>query len=285
LVFNVLTNDQCDINPSTVTIVQEPVGGFVQVGANGQMAYVSFGSFVGAEQFTYQVCSNAPVVCDQAVVNITVVAALDAPCFVANKNKIYYIPFPENNTQLRQSLISAASADVLTTDVRSVISYSISYPKTVITYDHWEDGYEVSIEEPLQSTTLIWGDGILTNGVAPGFPTDIIPPGGYIAIDNAFPWNRPTSTIVFDGKDKVFSTAAIAVSKVAGDDGLTGSTVLFDVQNVKTNVSDVTRFGQFFVLPFGENVTIGPTAAFRYTGLFVRAEENGSIVQLDGNIY
>ncbi|WP_189579791.1 Ig-like domain-containing protein, partial [Mongoliitalea lutea] len=281
IAFNVLANDLCNINPNSVTIVQQPVGGFLQTNVNGQMVYVSFGSFLGQDEFVYQVCSNSPVECRTATVVIDVTEVLDDPCFEANQAKTYFLPFPENNTQLRQSLLSAASVNLLTANVRNIVSISIPYPRTVIIYDHWEDGYETDITNPQQSTTQVWGDGDLTNGVAPGYPDDLIPPGGFITLDNSFPWNRPTSTIVFDGKDKIYSTANISVSKVTGDAGFSGPTPLFDVQNVKTNVSDNTRFGQFFVLPFGENVTAGPTTVFRYTGLFVRASEDGTIVELD----
>lgn len=282
ITFNVLANDLCNIDPSTVTITQQPIGGFVTLGANGQMTYVSFGAFLGPETIKYQVCSNGPTVtCKIATVTINVLEVPDDPCFQANKEKTYYLPFPENDTQLRQSLLSAASANSLTANVRSIVSISVPYPGTNLIYDQWEDGYEADIKNPAQGSTQVWGDGILTNGVAPGFPTDVIPAGGFITLDNTFLWNRPTSTLAFDGKDKIFSTANVSVSKVNGDAGSVSGTPLFNVQSVKTNVSDITRFGNFFVLPFGENVTNGPTTAFRYTGLFVRAKDNGTVVQLD----
>ena len=288
--FNVLDNDLCNVNPATVTITQQPAGGFLQVGSNGDMVYVSFGDFVGTDQFTYQVCSNGPgSVCKTGIVKVTVVEVLDDPCFQANKEKTFYLPFPENNTQLKQSLLSAANVNLLTADVRTIISISISYPGTIITYDQWEDGYETDIKNPIQATTQVWGDGNLTNGVAPGYPTDVIPPGGFITLDNSFSWNRPTSTLAFDGKDKIFSTSNISISKVTGDNGSGGGNPIFTVQTVKTNVADDSRFGNSFVLPFGENVTTGPgsgTTAFRYTSLFVRAKVNGTIVKLnlDGNL-
>ncbi|MGI6137491.1 MAG: Ig-like domain-containing protein [Candidatus Hydrogenedentales bacterium] len=272
--FNVLDNDLCDIDPNSITITHNPVGGFVQVGAGGEMTYVSFGAYLGEDSISYQVCSPAPVVCVDATVNITVTEALDNPCYLANKNHTFYLPFPENDTQLRQSLLSAGSNnDDMSSGVRTILAVSVPYPKTAIVYDHWEDGYEADINAPLQPTTEIWGDGDLTNGVAPGYPDDLIPPGGYIIIDETFAWTR--TGLQYDGKDKIFSTSYIAVSKVSG------AASRFAVQNVKTNVSDISRFGQFFILPFGEDVTAGPTTVFRYTGLFVRAAEDGTIVELD----
>ncbi len=281
--FNVLSNDLCNVDPSSVRIVTQPTGGFLQAGTNGNFTYVSFGSFFGTDTFTYEVCSTFPVTCTIGTVTVEVGKALDDPCSEANKSKTFYLPFPENDTQLRQSLLSAANANNLTANVRNIVSFAVPYPKTVIFYDHWEDGYETTIDSPTQSTTLVWGDGVLTNGIAPGYPTDIIPSGGTITQDNSFPWTRPTTNIFFDGKDKIFSTANISVVKVTGDAGIVTGIPLFNVQNVKTNVADTSRFGQFFVLPFGENVTQGPTTSFNYTGLFVRAQEDGTVVLLDYN--
>ncbi len=280
--FNVLDNDLCNIDASSVTLISSPIGGFVQVGAGGEMTYVSFGAFEGLDQFTYQVCTPAPVQCKQATVYIQVNPALDDPCYVANKASLFYLPYPENETHLRQSLLSAGSQAMSGgsnggTDVRTVVSILVPYPGTRIVYDHWEDGYEADSNFPVQSTTEVWGDGDLTNGVAPGYPTDFIPGGGYLIIDNTFPWNRSIVTIVPDGKDKISSSSSIIVSKVSGD------AARFAVQNVKTNVSEESYAGQHFVLPFGENVTDGGTSAFRYTGMFVRAYENGTVVELDYN--
>jgi hypothetical protein len=289
-IFNVLDNDLCNIDSSSLTIVQQPSGGFVQLGTNGEMNYTSFGNFLGEDEFTYQICSNTPVACRQAKVIIDVNEVIDDPCFIASRPKNYYLPFPENNTQLRQSLLSAASSDLLTDSARSIISLSIMYPGTIITYDHWEDGYETDITVPQQVTTQIWGDGDSTNGYLPGFPGDIIPAGSIITLDNTFAWNRNTSTIVYDGKDRIYTNTNISVSKVSGDGGFFNAIRLFDVQNVKTNVQDDSRFGEFFILPFGEDVDTGisklptssnSTGVFRYVGLFVRASEDGTIVQLD----
>ncbi|MCF8457939.1 MAG: DUF11 domain-containing protein [Bacteroidales bacterium] len=287
VIINVLANDLCDI-PSMVTlsdIVSFPQNGNLQIGTGGQIAYMPANGFYGIDQFTYEICSSGtPVICDQAVVTITVIESFGDPCAEAAQNKTFYMPFPENTTQLRKALWSAASVSYLTNNVRTILSIKAPYPNVVMIYDHWEDGYETDITVPIQTTTKVWGDGNLSNGIAPGFPTDIIPAGGYIVIDNQFAYNpRNTSEIVFDGKDKMFTTADVSVSMIKGDAGATGTTPIFDVQNVKTNVYSTTRYGQYFVLPFGENVTLGGTGAFKYTGVFIKAATNGTSVSLDYN--
>ncbi len=284
--FNVLLNDLCDIDPSSVTIVTQPTSGFLSNGGNGNISFLPVGDSVGDLTFTYRVASNFPAVWDTATVTITIIEDTEDACFKANKSFVYYMPFPENNTQLRQSLLSAASVNNLTTTVRNITSITVAYPNTVIVYDHWEDGYEADLDVPVQATTQIWGDGNLNNGVAPGYPNDILPPGSVLTFDNTFNWTRTTSTIVYDAKDKLMSSAAISVAKVTGDGGTTGATNLFDVQTVKTNVPDVSKYGQFYVFPFGENIsgaTYGNTSAFKYTGLFVNAVEDNTTVQLDYN--
>jgi uncharacterized repeat protein (TIGR01451 family) len=285
LIIQVLNNDNGDTDPTKISIVTQPSNGFIQIGSNGEITFLPNGNFYGVDQFTYSVCSTgSSSCCSQATVNITVEESLNDPCSEATKSKIYYLPFPENTSLLRKSLWSAGSVSYLTDSVRTVLSIKIPYPGNIITYDHWEDGYEADITIPAQGSTEIWGDGILTNGFAPGYPTDIIPAGGYILIDNHFKYNpRNIAELVFDGRDKILSSNDIAISKISGDAGSATGSFNFDVQNVKTNVFDITRFGKFFVIPFGEDNTLGSTAAFKYTGLFARASQNGTIINLDYN--
>ena len=287
VVLNVLTNDLCDI-PSTISlsnIAALPQSGNLQFGAGGEITYLPNGNFYGTDQFTYSICSNGvPVICDEAVVTITVNESYDDPCAEASRNKTFYMPFPENSSQFRKAIWSAASVSYLSNSVRTILSITAPYPNVVMTYDHWEDGYETDITIPVQATTKVWGDGDLTNGIAPGHPSDIIPAGGYIVIDNQFGYNpRDTAEVAFDGKDKMFTTADVSVSMVKGDAGAYNTTPLFTVQNVKTNVYSTERFGQFFVVPFGEDVTLGGTGAFKYTGIFVRAGTDGTSISLDYN--
>lgn len=283
IIIQVLNNDLGDTDPTKVSIITQPNNGFIQIGTNGEITYLPNGNFYGVDQFTYSVCSSASsLCCSQATVNITVEESLNDPCSEATKSKIFYLPFPENTNFLRKALWSAGSVSTLSDTARTVLSIKIPYPGNILTYDHWEDGYESDISIPTQMTTEVWGDGILSNGRAPGFPTDIIPAGGYILIDNHFRYNpRNASQIFFDGKDKILSSSDVAISKITGDAGLGGGSFNFDVQNLKTNVFDISRFGKFFVIPLGEDNTLGGTSAFKYTGIFVRASENGTVVNLD----
>ncbi|MGK4567236.1 hypothetical protein [Flavobacterium sp. 3HN19-14] len=180
------------------------------------------------------------------------------------------MPFPEYNlwTALRRAA-NATGANALAYSVRNITSIKSPYPGAVMTYDHWEDGYEADITNPTQSTTLIWGDGDLTNGVAPGYPTDLLPAGASIVLDNTFGYGdlrgdvAPITDIQYDGKDKLYSTNDIAVSKVTGDTGQ------FALQLAKSDVYDTSRFGNLFVVGFGEDLAAA-NPVFRYASLLVR---------------
>ena len=43
------------------------------------------------------------------------------------------------------------------TTIESIISIATSLQGTIIVYDHWEDGYEPDILNPVQSSTEIYG--------------------------------------------------------------------------------------------------------------------------------
>ena len=65
----------------------------------------------------------------------------------------YFVPLPE--LQLQNSL-KAVDADNQIGDVmRSIISIAATGDNTIIYYDHWEDGYELDLANPVQAGTEI----------------------------------------------------------------------------------------------------------------------------------
>lgn len=281
-VLNVLDNDLLgDFDPTTFSstnIFPKPSNGMLIVGVNGNVTYLPNGNFVGTDSFKYLICGTSGQ-CSEATVTITVEPDLFDVCMDATRAKTYYLPFPEEPNLLLKALRSAAGGSPNTDIVRNVLSIKVNYPKTVIVYDHWEDGYETDITNPQQSTTEIWGDGDRSNGVAPGYPNDIIPAGGEIIIDKTFAYNRNQFSIQYDGKDKIYSTNDLAISKI------TGSNANFGIQNVKTDVIDITRFGKSFTIGFGEDLAALGTRhnSFKYVGVFIRASEDDTFVELDYN--
>jgi hypothetical protein len=75
------------IDPTTVSEVNAPSNGSITIDPNtGVITYTPNTDFVGTDEFTYSVCDNgSPVLCDEAVVTITVIPTPDTT----------YIPTPE----------------------------------------------------------------------------------------------------------------------------------------------------------------------------------------------
>ena len=94
----------------------------------------------------------------------------------------FFVPFPE--TDFKTSLQAIATGTTVTTNIQTVVAIVVGTTNTIIVYDHWEDGYENDLNNPVQASTQIWGDGNTNNGVAPGYPNDILPPGAVITLTN-----------------------------------------------------------------------------------------------------
>lgn len=184
----------------------------------------------------------------------------------------YFVPLPDTNIRTAYTGLGATTS----AQINSVISIATSSSNTVIVYDQWEDGYETDLTNPTQSTTQIWGDGNLANGVAPGYATDIITPGGTIALQNLVSLPRNPSTVLFDGGDRFGSTKAIAVTRAAW------ATSPGSVLGTAVDVYDISKFGTNFKVPVGQN-TPNMNFMFEYASLLVQASQNGTTIQIDKN--
>ncbi|MBI5334827.1 MAG: hypothetical protein HZB72_09625 [Burkholderiales bacterium] len=80
-----------------------------------------------------------------------------APYAVA---QIHYVPLPEPDIKMALSAIASGVSG----NIETVIAISATSNGTVVIYDHWEDGYEADINNPLQATTQVWGDNDASNG-------------------------------------------------------------------------------------------------------------------------
>jgi hypothetical protein len=217
--------------------------------------------------------SVAPVVTDP---NVQVAAtgfneALPAPL------QTYFVPFPE--TPLLTTLNTIQSGVSPAQDVRSIISIAVAATGTVIYYDHWEDGYEANVRNPLlrQSTTQIWGDGNTSNGTAPGEADDIFEAGDAFVLDNVVDLtpSRNASQIFFDGADRVQASSPISMSRGAWalDPG--------SLFAGGTEVRDTDNWGTEFVVPFGENTVTSTNNPLEYTALYVMAAQPNTQVFLN----
>ncbi len=186
----------------------------------------------------------------------------------ASPVQTYFVPLPEQQT--RTSLASIDNQGRVGTVMDSVISIVATGNGTVVYYDHWEDGYELDIANPTQSTTQVWGDGNTANGNA-GLASvcgaacagDVINSGDVIALRNNVSLPRNSGTILFDGRDKIATSQAVSVSRAEW--GVTPGTVLAGA----VEVLSVAKFGTAYEMPIGQNLS--SNQMYEYTALFVMA--------------
>ncbi|HNB82373.1 MAG TPA: Ig-like domain-containing protein, partial [Chitinophagaceae bacterium] len=273
-IIDVLVNDydpNNNIDSNSLTVLTQPGHGSAVVN-NKKIVYIPNGSFAGYDTIRYKICdlSTPTALCDTAYAIAHVNPAVIDPCSDAVQNKVYYLPYPEDKAAVALDSMSSVANTYNT--IRTVISLSMPYPGMIIRWDHWEDGFETDINNPAQSTTLVWGDGNPYNGIAPGYPTDIIPAGAGIVLDNTMSIPRSTSTIMYDGGDKITSPGQLAVTQVCGLPSVIG------LQCMKNNVVPTSDYGTSFTIPVGQNFN---SRDFRYTSLFIRAAQNNTIVTVD----
>jgi len=273
--IDVMANDSDpnnDIDASSLTVTVEPKNGNVIID-NNMITYLPNGTFAGYDTLTYEICDNTVPTpqCTSAQVIINVLPVTFNTCADATQPKTYYMPYSENEALV--ALKRSASVSLSSNNIRTIISIKISYPGMTLIWDNWEDGYETDILHPSQSTTQVWGDGNIYNGIAPGYSNDVVPPGGSIVLDNTMATPRVTSGIYYDGKDKLYSSGQVSVTQVCGEPSNIA------VQCMKTNVSAYpSDYGKSFTLPVGQDL---PSRDFQYTALFIRAAEDNTTVQID----
>ncbi len=188
----------------------------------------------------------------------------------------WYVPQPE--AQIRQDyLVLAPNTNTIT---ESVIAITVPIPGTRIVLDHWENGYEVDLSNPVQSNTQIWGDGNDANGKPPGYANDPVSfnAGSVIIMRNQVPLPRNAATILFDGRDRFGSSNAIVMTRGAWF--TTPGPLLANSVEVRA----VPDWGTSFVLPVGEDV-IFPTpltsSMFEHCSAYIMAAANGTVVTVD----
>ncbi len=143
-------------------------------------------------------------------------------------------------------------------------------------YDQWEDGYEIDMNSPTQATTQIWGDGNNANGKPPGYASDPLsfPAGTVLTLRNIVPYPRASTTnVLFDARDRLAGSKALVVSRTAW--APTPGTVLAGASEVTATID----YGTNYVCPVG--VDVSASSMFEYVGLFVMAEQNGTLVTID----
>ena len=159
----------------------------------------------------------------------------------------FFVPLPE--LEVQTSLKSVDTNNAVGNVMRSIIAIVATGSNTIIYYDHWEDGYEPDMANPIQSSTEIWGDDDPGNGIPPGFAVDLINAGDVITLDNNVSLPRDPSQILYDGRDKFGGTLAVAVTRASW--ALNPGVVLAGAVEVYA----LRDYGTQFKVPVGEDLS------------------------------
>lgn len=181
---------------------------------------------------------------------------LAQPALAANPPAVqtYYVALPENQL-LDMFGVIGGSANA-TSPIKSNTTIAVLASKTIIYYDHWEDGFETDITNPRQTTTQIWGDGNTANGsvscVNAALCTgDVISVGAVIRLSNDVVTTTSSVTVTnpyqYNGRDKFGASKSVSVSRV---DWATGSDTLMAQS---TLLYDTNYWGTDYRVPVGTN--------------------------------
>lgn len=187
-------------------------------------------------------------------------------------SQTYFIPIPEDYAYFAMKSIVGLPD---TNTIYSAEGIVASDTNTIIVYDEWEDGYETDIATPQQSTTQIWGDNNSSNGIPPGFATDIVKAGSLINLTNEIFVPRDVSQIKYDGRDRFASTKPLVTTRAQY--ALNPGQMLAGA----VPAPDTTQYGTSFECPVGTNT---PSAEmFSYAAVSVIASENPTLVSFDAD--
>jgi uncharacterized repeat protein (TIGR01451 family) len=200
----------------------------------------------------------------------------------------FYVPLFEDNSYDALESVNAATGPALST----TISVTVTASGTIVYYDHWEDGFEAIADEPSQTSTRVYGDGNPSNGDAAdvcvpiGCAGDQLRAGAVLRLNNSttiVPGSlsipRSAATVVFDGRDKISSTAGLAISHA------TWPTNTDALHAQMASAFDTSRWGVSFVSPVGTNTPQQGDGVdhFSYSGVEVMAATDGTQVWVDAN--
>ncbi|NLO70197.1 MAG: DNRLRE domain-containing protein [Porphyromonadaceae bacterium] len=105
--IDVMKNDVCDFDPDKLSILTPPQFGaatLIGTGVNRKIQYKPNSPFFyGTDTLTYRICNTDETACDTATVYINVKQDVTEVCIGATLPKTFYLPFPENASQLRKA--------------------------------------------------------------------------------------------------------------------------------------------------------------------------------------
>ncbi len=169
----------------------------------------------------------------------------------------FFVPLPEDQVQKALSTITTGVGS----EMNTVISIIITADNTYIHYDHWEDGYEIDLENPVQSTTEVTGPHAK---------------GTVLSFRNTVALPRDPSIKKYDGRDRI--GASIAVVATRAEWATAPGTVLAGAAEMLS----VRDYGNDYKMPVGQNQSAIDNGMFKYVGmLMVASQDNTSCTYTD----
>ena len=218
----------------------------------------------------------------------------------------FVLGFEQHVWDMMEKVRSVEGGAAFADGMDSVVTAVASADNQVLYYDHWEDSLEFDILLPVQSTTLVLGDGNPANGRAcdyttdpritpcsdPGKPDDTLFEGTFLTlnsdqglgcsdIDCSVPLNPrdPGSDIRFDGGDRIVTSGG-PLSVIHNQNPLSqyigGATENISYQTVEAARS--------YSIPIGEDIYNGEGSAtqpFKFVDIGLVAFEDDTAVYID----
>ncbi len=207
-------------------------------------------------------------------------AAVNAQSLV----QTFFVPVPEQDVRTWADTIQVLAENA---QIRSVISITPTVDGTIIYYDQWENGYEADLGNPLDvysnpgnlGGTQIWGDNDPTNGIPPGFASDVVNSGDVVVLESnvQLPRDPVADNDLFDGRDKFSTTELLAVTRAAWPSAGVQAQL-----GAATEVPDTGDWCTRFESPLGEDAQAIPDA-FEWVALAIIAEKDDTLVSVDAN--
>ncbi|MBT8218842.1 MAG: proprotein convertase P-domain-containing protein, partial [Bacteroidia bacterium] len=232
-------------------------------------------------RYVGQTCADSASITLIASGGITTIDSTSNVCSDELSNiqnlEVYYLPVAEDHIlQALQTITPVGCANIYSVDpIHNYIYIGVVESGTVVTYDHWEDGFETNFDFSIQPTTEIWGDGNPNNGMPPGYNLDILQAGDKIFLNNPVVSTTRATVLDYDAGDRISSRGSISITRLGW---ATGSSTLF-AGAVEVHKTDA--WGQNYSIPVGQNTDVN--SMFVYTGFTIMAAQNNTTIQIDAD--
>jgi uncharacterized repeat protein (TIGR01451 family) len=179
----------------------------------------------------------------------------------------FYIPYNADDLKAQFEFGRTGGIAIDAADISTTVSIAVLRDNTTVYYDHWEDGFERNLTDPVQSSTERFDRQA----------GDVIP----LRNDVPVPRPDPPTPFLYDGGDKITAVGgSIAVSLAVWPEPLLAD----DRGHLYAGAWELyptSRWCEDYVIPVGVDLA-SDRAAFTVTGFNVQAVEDNTLVEVFG---